>query len=146
MMTANQILTNQHRHCDTLFANAEQAVRQQDWLLAEAAFAALHNDLDSHFSLEENHLFQAFEQATGMSTGPTVVMRNEHAQMRELLEEMAKAVACEDGEGYLGHNETLLVLMQQHNMKEENILYPMCQAHVRELDQLLQQWISQNEH
>ena len=26
--------------------------------------------------------------------------------------------------------ETLLIMMEQHNMKEENILYPMCDQHV----------------
>ncbi|TRZ68118.1 MAG: hemerythrin domain-containing protein, partial [Rhodocyclaceae bacterium] len=33
--------------------------------------------------------------------------------------------------------ETLLILMQQHNMKEENILYPMCdQALAAQVEQL----------
>ena len=26
--------------------------------------------------------------------------------------------------------DTLLIMMQQHNMKEENILYPMCDQHL----------------
>jgi hypothetical protein len=29
------------------------------------------------------------------------------------------------------------VLLQQHNVKEENVLFPMCQAQVRGLDTLL---------
>jgi len=27
---------------------------------------------------------------------------------------------------YAGTAETLLIIMQQHNVKEENVLYPMC--------------------
>jgi len=30
-----------------------------------------------------------------------------------------------DKDAYLGLSETLNMLMQQHNMKEENMLYPM---------------------
>ncbi len=53
-------------------------------------------------------------------------MRLEHAQMRPLLAQLEAACAARDGDGYAGAAETLLILMQQHNMKEENILYPMC--------------------
>jgi iron-sulfur cluster repair protein YtfE (RIC family) len=45
--------------------------------------------------------------------------------MRDLLQEMAKAVAAGNQNGYLGLSETLNMLMQQHNLKEENMLYPM---------------------
>ncbi len=57
--------------------------------------------------------------------GPTQVMRMEHEQMRELMQDMAHAMIKTDYEGYLGLSETLNMLMQQHNMKEENVLYPM---------------------
>jgi iron-sulfur cluster repair protein YtfE (RIC family) len=36
----------------------------------------------------------------------------------------------QDAEAYLGHSETLLLLMRQHNMKEEQVLYPMCEQHL----------------
>jgi iron-sulfur cluster repair protein YtfE (RIC family) len=71
-------------------------------------------------------LFPAFEQASGNTMGPTRVMRLEHRQMRETLAEMDGALASGDLEDFLGQAETLLILMQQHNIKEEQILYPMC--------------------
>jgi hemerythrin-like domain-containing protein len=71
-------------------------------------------------------LFPAFEAASGMAGGPTQVMRHEHAQMRDLLEQMRGALARRAADTFAGAAETLLILMQQHNMKEENILYPMC--------------------
>jgi len=52
-------------------------------------------------------------------------MRMEHEQMRELLQAMAHAVAVTNQDDYLGLSETLNMLMQQHNLKEENMLYPM---------------------
>jgi hemerythrin-like domain-containing protein len=38
---------------------------------------------------------------------------------------MAACITHSDQEQYLGLAETLLILMQQHNAKEEQILYPM---------------------
>ena len=60
--------------------------------------------------------------------GPTAVMRHEHAQMRRVLEAMAQALAAADPQGLLDQGDTLLMLIQQHNLKEEHILYPMADA------------------
>lgn len=98
----------------------------QKWSECQSAFDAFRHEIEAHFATEEQVLFPAFEHATGMSAGPSQVMRFEHAQMRELLGHMAQAVGRCDANGFSGLAETLLVLMQQHNMKEENILYPMC--------------------
>ena len=50
--------------------------------------------------------------------------------MRDLLGQMSRGLAERDGDDFSGAAETLLILMQQHNMKEENILYPMCDQHL----------------
>ena len=65
-----------------------------------------------------------------MTMGPTQVMRMEHQQMRDLLDQAQAAIMAGDAEEYMGQAETLLIMMQQHNMKEENILYPMCDQHL----------------
>jgi hemerythrin-like domain-containing protein len=78
-----------------------------------------------HFSREEEVLFPAFEAATGMTSGPTAVMRMEHRQIEQLMASLQEALDRRDRDEYLGVSETLLMLMQQHNAKEENILYPM---------------------
>jgi hemerythrin-like domain-containing protein len=46
--------------------------------------------------------------------------------MRELVDRMQAAVDAGSADEYLGAADTLMVLIQQHNMKEEGILYPMC--------------------
>jgi len=61
----------------------------------------------------------------GSTGGPTQVMRMEHEQMRSLIASLTDVVEQQDQSEFLGEAETLLVLMQQHNMKEEQILYPM---------------------
>lgn len=124
-MSPTSPLPAHHKHCDELFADAESAVRERRWDDGKDAFDRFRAELLAHFATEEEVLFPAFETATGMTGGPTQMMRFEHAQMRALLAEMAQSVA-EGGERFSGVAETLLVLMQQHNLKEENILYPMC--------------------
>jgi iron-sulfur cluster repair protein YtfE (RIC family) len=119
-------LAAHHKHCDEDFALAEEAARTGDWGRCEAAFARFRGEIEAHFAAEENILFPGFERRTGAVAGPTRVMRMEHAQMRSLLDQMSATVAARDAVGLSGTAETLLIMMQQHNLKEENILYPMC--------------------
>ncbi len=125
MTYTTDVLPAHHRHCDELFATAEDAVQRGDWANAKAAFERFRAQMKAHFDAEEDILFPAFEAAAG-GAGPTGMMRYEHEQMGGLLSQMAEACAARDADAYAGAGETLLMLMQQHNMKEENILYPMC--------------------
>jgi len=138
MTTIRNLMTDDHRRCDDFFADAEQAVGKGHLEAAQAAFAHFCQTTLAHFDSEEKTLFPTFEAKTGMTMGPTQVMRMEHGQMRALFEDARTALASGDTEEYLGIAETLLIMMQQHNMKEENILYPMCDQHlVDELPELL---------
>lgn len=125
MGTILEFLGSDHRACDDLFASAEAAVAQQNWTSARKLFDDFQAVMAHHLAMEENVLFPAFEARTGNSTGPTQVMHMEHEQMRGLMRDMANAVAAGNQNAYLGLSETLNMLMQQHNLKEENMLYPM---------------------
>jgi len=125
MNTILDFMGGDHRACDDLFASAEAAVAQQDWDSAGSLFVRFQTAMDHHLTMEETVLFPAFEARTHNSTGPTQVMRIEHEQMRDLMHAMAHAVAVAHRDDYLGLSETLNMLMQQHNLKEENMLYPM---------------------
>ena len=137
MRQISDILPAHHKHCDDLFASAEEAAQAGDWAACSRECTRFIQDILAHFDAEENLLFPAFESATGMSGGPTQVMRMEHNQMRDLIGQLESAQYAKDAEAFSGVAETLLILMQQHNMKEENILYPMCdQALGAKADQL----------
>lgn len=120
-----EFFTRDHGRCDGLFVDAETAVAQADWTRAAVAHAAFRRAMAHHFAMEESVLFPAFEAVTASTAGPTQVMRSEHAQMNGLFDAMDAALAARDGDAFLGQAETLLWLMRQHNLKEENILYPM---------------------
>jgi iron-sulfur cluster repair protein YtfE (RIC family) len=138
MTTITENMSADHRRCDELFAEAEAFVSKGDWSQGKEKFSAFREATEHHFSMEEEILFPSFEQRTGISMGPTQVMRMEHIQMRQLFSEMEHAVEAGDGERYLGLSETLMMLMQQHNMKEEQMLYRMVdQAFGQESDELI---------
>lgn len=82
----------------------------------------------AHLGCEEEVLFPAFEAATGMTRGgPTFIMRAEHEQMRALLARMQTAIERGDIRELLDQGDTLLLLIGQHNQKEEGMLYPMAE-------------------
>jgi len=130
MDTIPSYMTARHRHCDESFIAAESAASANNWDEAALQWNIFATDLEHHLQQEETVLFPAFEQATGMTAGPTQVMRAEHSQMRQLAGEMSEQVTAKNKDQFLGLSETLMILMQQHNMKEEQMLYPMTQAHL----------------
>ncbi len=115
-----------HRECDTAWGAVEDAVTSGDPVRGKAAWEAFRARLERHFRMEEEVLFPAFEETTGMQgQGPTAVMRAEHQQMRGLLGQMAREAEAGNLQAVLDHGDTLLMLVQQHNAKEEGMLYPM---------------------
>ncbi len=125
-MIISQYMTPEHRECDTLFAKAESFVAGGDWEQAEQAYMQFANETLLHFKKEEETLFPAFEKQTGSEQGPAQVMRFEHEQVRGLIGKMAEAVEKQDKDAYLSLAESMMILLQQHNMKEEQMLYAMC--------------------
>ena len=125
MTGIGEYMINHHHECDEVFAGAEEAVAAADWTRAQAEFEKFAQQMERHFQMEDDMLFPEFDRKTGHSGGPTMVMRMEHNQMRVLMHEMRTALESKDAQQYLGVSETFLVLMQQHNFKEEGILYNM---------------------
>ena len=125
MSSILDFMTDKHRRCDDAFAAAEEAVSVGEWQQASEQWQQFSKELERHLQMEELVLFPEFEQATGNSNGPTGMMRAEHQQMRALAHQIDTALSGQQDEDFLGLSETLMVLMQQHNMKEEQALYPM---------------------
>ncbi|MCK9454284.1 MAG: hemerythrin domain-containing protein [Sulfurimonas sp.] len=129
MSNIKEFMTQDHRDCDEIFAQMEDAVASKsDEALSK--FEEFSDALTNHFKMEEMVLFPQFENASGMTQGPTQVMVMEHEQMRELLSKMEDAIQAKDNDKFFGISETLMILMQQHNMKEEQMLYTMIQEHL----------------
>ena len=125
MNSVRDYLGDDHIRCDDLFAQAEQHAAEGEWSKARDSHDEFIRAMEHHFTMEESVLFPAFEEASGSEMGPAAVMRHEHGQMRQLFAAMEDALQRKSSDDYLGNSETLLILMRQHNAKEEQILYPM---------------------
>jgi len=123
-----EYFTLDHRRCDSRWVEVEAAAEAGDADAVKERWSTFQNALSKHLRMEEEVLFPAFEQATGMAGGgPTFVMRSEHNQMRGLLEQMNAAANGGDHGELVDLGDTLLMLIQQHNQKEEHMLYPMAE-------------------
>ena len=129
MSTIKEYLAGDHRRCDELFAVMEEKANES---LSSAAEACVEftRETERHFQMEERVMFLEFETKTGMTEGPTAMMRHEHTQMRSLMQQMSEAIEADNKDKFFGLSETLMILLQQHNMKEEQMLYPMAQQHL----------------
>ncbi len=129
MSTIKEFLTTDHSRCDEIFASMEEAANDS----LESAIEICKEFMDAtehHFQMEERVMFLEFETKTGMTQGPTQMMRHEHTQMRQLMKDMLAALESGNKDKFFGYSETLMILLQQHNMKEEQMLYPMVQQHL----------------
>jgi iron-sulfur cluster repair protein YtfE (RIC family) len=124
MQTIVEFMSAAHHGCDDTFAIAEQTAVAGNWSEAETAFTNFRADMAKHFRMEEDQLFPSLVSAGGPAA-PVQMMRMEHAQMNTLIEQMAVTLTHQDAQGYGGLSETLLIVMQQHNLKEEQMLYPI---------------------
>lgn len=123
--TVTELLSEDHRRLDTLLAEAKAATSARDLARARARFVAFRAGLERHIEAEEQVLFPAIERLSDVAVGPTGVMRQEHLELRRLMEEVA---ASFDAGGRLGLSTPLAALTARiyaHNGKEERILYPL---------------------
>lgn len=120
-----EFMRDDHRTCDHLYTDAENALAAKDSPEAKRLFGEFYRATNHHFDMEERELFVTFEKRTGMVGGPTQMMRFEHQQLRTQLEAMKKALDEDRGNDFFGIGESMMIMLQQHNMKEEQMLYPM---------------------
>ncbi len=139
MTSIAEALARHHDFCDECFAQADAEAGRGRLESAHRLLQRFREELERHLGVEESEVFPAFEKATGNVAGPTAVMRAEHAQMRELADQMGAALGAGDLDRYQDEATTLLILMGQHNHKEESILYRMCDAAIPSRDRLLEQ-------
>lgn len=126
-MTIKDYMIHHHRECDHLLTIVEDTIEKDGFTQAAKEYEAFKNETLKHFTMEEEYLFALFENRTGMTFGPTQVMRMEHSQAKSLFEKLDEAVAQQSKERFYSLSDSLMILLQQHNAKEEQMLYTMIQ-------------------
>lgn len=122
--TISEFMRQDHDRLDDVFKQF-QTIKNQDVPKACSVFEDFLTGLHRHIMWEEEILFPAFEAQAEMvqGHGPTGVMRNEHRQIKFLLEQIQTKVA--EGDLTTGEaEEGLLQVLTAHNVKEEKVLYP----------------------
>lgn len=114
-----------HRRLDAIVERFKDAVAQTRWEDASRDFREFSLGLKRHIKAEEEILFPLFEQKTGMiDAGPTFVMKMEHKEIKEFLDNILSAADSRDASRASQSLDALINILTDHNMKEEHILYP----------------------
>ncbi|MBX7186248.1 MAG: hemerythrin domain-containing protein [Vicinamibacteria bacterium] len=124
--TVNEALSWDHDRLDDLEARAFEARERGDFEEAKALYAVFAFGLRRHIRFEEELLFPEFEAKAGFPAdmGPTAVMRDEHREILESLDRIERGIGEADTPlESLRH--ALHLVLGNHNLKEEHIVYPM---------------------
>lgn len=125
MNTISTYLEHDHRRCDDQYTMAEAEVARRQWDSARTEFKRFAVLFDLHLEKEERVLFPQMDRMLGNAAGPTTVMRTEHGYLRAIVRRMGQALAARDSDSFFDEADALRMLMRQHNLKEEAVLYPM---------------------
>lgn len=114
-----------HDRLDAMLEHAFEHAQHGEWPGALALAQDFKHGLFRHIEIEEQILFPAFEEATGIrDMGPTVVMRHEHVDIKEAVEGIVRGAKDKNLDEMERQRANLLGVLIEHNMKEEQILYP----------------------
>lgn len=121
----NEALSWDHDRLDALEEEAFKKRGEGDLRSARDLYAVFAAGLRRHIGFEEEILFPAFEETSGMppTAGPTAVMRAEHREIEELIGKIEAGIGEKDAPVEEWRRSLHLVL-GEHNLKEEGILYP----------------------
>jgi len=115
-----------HVRLDGLLEAARESMRAGDWPEAGGRFGSFAAGLRRHIRIEEELLFPAFEEATGMNGfGPAHVMRLEHLEIVARLDSLTRLLELQDAPGFGAGVADLISLLRDHNRKEEHVVYPL---------------------
>jgi len=124
-----------HSRLDVILGAFQEAVKAGNWGEALSSFREFDLGLRRHIQGEEEVLFPTFEEKTGMTdAGPTFVMKMEHTDIRDFLDKIMAATEAKDSEAAEQATDMLTATLADHNMKEEQILYPESDSFLSEAE------------
>jgi iron-sulfur cluster repair protein YtfE (RIC family) len=120
-----RFMDTDHRRVDRILEEFSM-LKHRALSQARTLFTHSKSGLLRHIVWEEDLLFPSLEVKTGMhGTGPTAVMRQEHAQIKAALERIEQLLNAGELKAIDTAEQELVSLLTVHNQKEERILYPM---------------------
>lgn len=123
--SVTRYLQSDHERLDAIVPEVVRLANEGSFAEARQRFGEFSCGLGWHIDVEEQVLFPAFEGLTGMTRGPTTVMRAEHVEIRERMQHVTDALASGDASATVAGLGALTAALGSHNVKEEQMLYPM---------------------
>jgi len=126
MESITAYMQRDHVLIDGILERAAGAAAAPDFAALERETGLFLQRLALHIEMEERLLFPAFEERTGMGGGgPSAQMRAEHELMQGIFLQMRAAVDAKDAAAWQRASQALLEVLAPHNLKEEQMMYPM---------------------
>ena len=125
MNSTDNWLVHEHSLYEDLLGECKEAAEIEDWGTVNRAVHELVTHLNRHMALEEEVLYPAYESATHAPQGPTAALREEHAGIVRLIQDMARVIKTMDSDHVLECLAHLESQMIKHHEKEEDIFLPM---------------------
>lgn len=122
-MSIKEFMSKDHRDCDELYILSEENITK-DIESAKENFLKFYEATNNHFSMEEMVLFPMMANCLEDS-GIIRSLEMEHESVRELLSKALKALEAKNIDQFLSIGETMMMLLSQHNIKEEQGLYAL---------------------
>lgn len=121
--TISSFFENDHREIDAILKRVNFEKPKE----ALPIFEEFNQRLERHIVWEEEILFPAVGGKNPMlAQGPVRVMRMEHQAIRENKAKALQALREGNGSQAKASTEAMLDVLGDHNVKEEQILYPAC--------------------
>ncbi len=121
-----EYMTIDHRECDKVFSILEEMISKEKDDVKFEKFREFEKMMLDHFKMEEEVLFLKIEESVG-KIPPVFVMLEEHKMIKKLLSDIKNTIEAGNLKSFHGLAETLMLYIQQHNMKEEQILYQLAE-------------------
>jgi iron-sulfur cluster repair protein YtfE (RIC family) len=117
------MMTGEHRRMEGALGEAGRLLAAGLVAEGRSVVDRLDAEMRLHLQAEQELLFPVFEARAGIA-GPVAVMRREHRAIEALLESVLMALDRKEVASAQDRLRRLAVLLTDHHLKEERILYP----------------------
>ena len=124
-------MAQDHAELDRRLDDVSRMVDDGELERADHHFSDVFEHAQRHLELEEHVVFPRFERLTGIDDdGPTALLRWEHREMRQALDDMLEALVRGNAVEFHRAREAYARLDSQHRVSEHRLMFPL-------IDQLL---------
>jgi hemerythrin-like domain-containing protein len=124
--TLTEWMARDHAVLDQRLDDVSRMVDDGELERADHHFTDVSEHALAHMQVEESHIFPRFERLTGIDEdGPTALLRWEHNEMRQALDEMRTALARGHAADFHRAREAYERLDSQHRVSEHRLMFPL---------------------